>query len=74
MTNAEHTYEILSDALDAYSRAQVQTRLAPSGETVNAEIRTMNRLYDLCVSAGMPIDEADVAEWAAIRLYAGADQ
>jgi len=65
-----HQREVLSDALDAFSRAQVQTRLNPSFENVSAEIRATNRLYALCADAGMPLGEADIGEWAAVRLYA----
>ena len=62
-----HQAELISEALASYGRAEIALSMAPTADNTFAMIRATNVLFDRCLQAGMPYDEASPAEWAALH-------
>lgn len=67
---ADLVAEVLTASLDALTRAEIDVVAIPSRANHLAVTRAMNDLYDVCLQAGMPFDEPNIAQWATAQTCA----
>ncbi len=56
--------EVLIASLDALTRAEIAAAAEPTRESRLGVTRAMNDLFDICLQAGMPLDQLSITQWA----------